>query len=857
MAIINYYLDPAGAVIIDTADSVAQSLLSRWPNGEGVPKGLRIYRGDVADCNDITDAAFTDITVLTAPSDDTYNCVVVPGEIGTILAVIAIVISVASVLLTPSISVPANANRNQQSPNNAFGARSNQARINQRSADIRGKQARCYPDLLQVPYRRFREGIEYEYVYAQIGEGYYAYNTIKDGDTLYDRLGGKLAIYGPDTSPLSGTPEFTINGAPTETLYTVVQSNEIDGATLPATDKSEGFGAPYKIYSTGIVEITSGDVDFTDFITVGDNAQLRDFNVFVPLSGGEPGELTAESIDGSYLVIAVTATELTLDVSAVAAWADIDVAGQVMPTTMYFYDTSGTYFYSPPVEPATRPVTFLSSVSSSTDGAIVGPINVTGYDQFLVNVVAQSGIYKDLNGTIEPASAVYTVTIYELDGSDVRTGISTDVSGLVVSRDGDPTNFTGSSLQAVIPYSRAEITCQRVSATVPDSPVDEIKWRDLYLLDNVVSVDTSYATTIHAEIRATETALRVKERKLNLAVTRKVAAYNGDGTFAATESTITDLFAPVIASIWRDPLFGRGEDDEVNWQNLFDTQAAMITYYGESNPCRVGYTFDSDKITAEDAIKLICNAVNVIPYRIGSVLNFWFEGPQTQSSMFFGHRFKHPGSENRSRTFGPTDDKTGVELTYFDELTESFEIVRRGDSINPLKIELSGCITARGAQIRADREWNKLRYSRVQTQFDATAIGRMAVPGMRVDVVDNTRRAPYNGEIRDVSGLTVTISQPIELATPTDYSIVLTRSDGSLESIGIASQPSADKLVLASAPSEPVRVSRLADRTVYSIGTDDMMTKIAMLIREITPRDYNKVGIAAINYDPRYYSEDN
>jgi hypothetical protein len=469
----------------------------------------------------------------------------------------------------------------------------------------------------------------------------------------------------------------------------------------------------------------------------------------------------------------------------------------------------------------------------------------------LINVVAANGMYKD-DGTVQtPTSVVYAITQYELNISGFRTGNSTVINDTISSNPNRVNDYVGRSSEIELVYPRCEITLERLSAEdteFPGTVVDEIKWRDLYLLNDVTSVDVSYATTIHAEIRATETALRVKDRKLNLTATRKVASYNGDGTFAATESTVTDLFAPVIASIWRDPLFGRGENDEVNWQNLFDTQAAMITYFGESNPCRVGYTFDSDKITAEDAIKLICNAVNVIPYRIGSVLNFWFERPQSQSAMFFGHRFKHPGSENRSRLFAPTDDKTGVELTYFDEITESFEIVRRGDSINPLKIELSGCITARGAQIRADREWNKLKYSRVQTQFDATAIGRMAVPGMRVDVVDNTRRAPYNGEIRAVDGLTVTISQPIELSAP---------SDGSLEAISVASQPSADKLVLSSAPSEPVRVSRLSDRTVYSLGTDDMMTNMAMLIREITPKDYNKVGIAAINYDVRYYSEDN
>lgn len=840
MATINYYLDPAGAVTIETAESVGASLLSRWPNGVGVPSGLRIYRGDVAECNDITDAALTDITLLTAPSDDVYNCVVTAGGLTTILAIVAVVISVASVLLAPSIpAAPANANRNQQSPNNSFGARSNQPRVNQRAADIRGRQPRAYPDLLQLPYRRFKDNIEFEYVYAQITEGYCSYTDIKDGDTAFSKLGGRLGIYGPGTSPLSGAPEFTIGGAPDESLYVVVQSNEIDGATLLPPNASGISAASITVTSGGLISINEG-IDFTQFINVGGTVDISEFYYFV-LINPELDEYEQYDLSGTYNVTAVT--ELTIQTDA--DWSIITTSPYSIPR----FDPRSSGGGLPDFYPA---------INGIGVGGTVGPITVTGYDKILVNVVAQNGLYKD-NGTDRiPTSVTYEITEWELSGSS-RTGVNNITTATVVTPE-DATRSAGTSSEVALIYSASEVTLRRTSPTdraFEGTVVDEIKWRDLYLLNDVASVDTSYATTVHAEIRATETALRVKDRKLNLSVTRKVAAYNGDGTFTTAENTITDLFASVIASIWRDPLFGRGEDDEVNWANLFSTQAAMISYYGESDPCRVGYTFDSDKITAEDAIKLICNAVNVIPYRIGSVLNFWFESPQTQSAMFFGHRFKHPNTETRARFFGPENDYTGVELTYYSEVTEAFEIVRRGTSVNPFKIELSGCITARGAQIRADREWNKLRYGRIQTVFDATAIGRMAVPGMRIDVVDNTRRAPYDGEIRAVSGLTVTISQPIELATPSAYSIVLTRSDGSLESIGIASQPSADKLVLAAAPSQPVHVSRLADRTAYSIGTDDMRTKMAMLIREITPKDYNRVTIAAINYDARYYSEDN
>lgn len=852
MATIKYYLDPEQPPEIEEAVSVAASLLKRWPGGHGAPAGLRIYRDTVSSATDITDEALRNPRLLTDPSDDVYHCVVTAGDLIAILTIVAVVIAVATVLLLPSIpgALP-NANRTQQSPNNSLGARSNQARPGQRSADIRGKQRNAYPDLLQVPYRRFRSGIEYEYLYAEISEGFVALNDIKDGDTEFARLGGRLAVYGPDTSPLSGTPELIIGGAaPDEMLYEVRESNEIDGVTLVAPNASEFAEVNITITSAGVLSVPSG-IDFTEFLEVGEFVTLTDFYFFDSFDP-ETG-YSRDNLGGTFEVTAVSALSITLDVGT--EWSSVG-ASYVVPRFAWTNNNRDWWLED---TPGTARVDFFPAISGVGSAGPIGPIDASDCDRIWINVVAQNGLYKDNGQNLISTVVNYTLKIYELDINGDLTGNITQHDSFVAPLQNNLQQFTGNTLDVVNPYSRAEITLERISPTdkgFNGTVVDEIKWRNLYLVKNVSSVDSSYATTVHAEIRATPLALRVKERKLNMTVTRKVANYLGDGLFSPTETTITDLFAPVVASIWRDPLFGRGEDDEVNWENLFAVQAEMIEYYSDSDPCRVGYTFDSDKITAEDAIKLICDAVNVIPYRIGSVLNFWFERPQSQSALFFGHRFKHPGTDSRSRRFAPENNKTGVELTYFSEITGSFETVTRGDQIDPLRIELPACITARGAQIRVDREWNKLRYSRVQQTFDATAIGRMTVPGMRVDVVDNTRRAPFDGEIRAVNGLTVTISQPIELPVPTDYSIVLTRADGSLESISVAAQPASDKITLATASAEPVRVSRLADRTVYSIGTDDMRSKLAMLVREITPKDYNRVTIGAINYDDRYYSED-
>lgn len=855
MAIVKYYLDPAVAAEIDQCSTVGESLLKRWPNGVA-PRGLKIYREAVAEPNDVTQ----DIKTLTTATDDTFIVVIEVGEITTTtLLIISVIIGVASILLAPSItSAPPNANRTQQSPNNSFGARRNEPRVNQRAADVRGKVPNAYPDLLQYPYVKFRNGKEYETLYMHATEGYADILNIKDGGTPFERMpGSKLAVYGPNTSPLGGIPQMTINGVPADTLYTVTKSNEVDGITLKAPNSPDIARTEFYVRSDGRVRRTLGSsVDFRLLMDVGSEVQLSDFNIFTP----RPlGGYDRHVLSGTYNVESVSETEFF--VTPNGTWSQLVSTGeQLVPLKMYRTTAIPTVWYYD-LAPGLVTIDFAPSVLGTGTDSATSPVNVTGYDRVWVNVVATNGLYKD-NGSVQtPLAVTYRLTQWELNAAGIRTGAFTITDDDVTSMSDNSSDFTGTTSDVVLIYNRSEITLERVTESDDDfagTVVDEIKWRDLYLVNDVTNIDNSYQTTIHAEITSTPAALSVKERKINCTIVRKVADYLGSGTFSTEEDTASDHFTDVIASIWRDPLFGRGSDDEVNWDSLYGLYQPMFDHFGaDINPLRVGYTFDSDKISAEEAIKLICNAVNVIPYRVGSVLNFWFEGPQTVSTMQFGHRFKHPGTDRRSRLFGPENDKTGVELTYFNEVTEVFETISLGSGINPLKIELSGCITERGAIIRAHREWNKLKYSRIQHQFDATAIGRMVVPGMRIDVIDNTRYAPLNGEIRAVDGLTLTLSQPADLPVPSNYSVVLTRSDGTIESRAITAQPAPNKVTIASAPSEAPYTGRDKDKTAYSIATDDGRTSLAMLVREIDPKDYNRVAVSCINYDERYYADDN
>lgn len=854
MVKINYWFaDGTHETVI--AHSLASELALRYPNGQGVPNGMRIHRNGA----NITGDLLVDQSVAFSTEQATYDITVTPGEPLTIaLVVISVIVAVVSLNAIPKIAAPENANRTQQSPNNSLSGRSNVARVNERAADIRGYVAGAYVDLLQLPYRKFRNGIEYEFIYGQISEGKVLVENIRDGDTLLSKIQGAGAgVYAPGFSPLGFAPYQTVGTVPDESLYVVVQSNEIDGVTLKAPNAGGLGGAVVMTATAGGVISVSGGTDFTTFISVGDNVTLTDFYVYSEW----PGPSIQNDISGVYAVTAVTATSVTI--TTTPDW--VAAFGGTTPQTIYQtiwrdrIDPDRYYTFDPGISVAYR-IDYSPSINGlSAAGNVVGPVVISGYDRVWLNVVARSGLYKDDGTTVFPCvDGIFTVTIRELDIAGIPTGTVTSSTHTVLPNQDDPKNSSGITVDLAVPYARAEISVRRTGNTdtsFSGTVSDEIQWRDLYLVDNVTSIDVSNATTIHAQIKATESALRVKDRKLNCDVTRRVAEWNGV-SWTGGENDPAVLFAPVLASICRDPLFGRMEDDEVDWVQLYALQDSMLAYYGTDEPLRVGYTFDSDKISAEEAIHMICDAVNVRPYRVGSVLQFWFEGPQAASAMNLGHRNKHIGSDERIRTYGPRDDKTGVELTYYNAAERSFDTVKYGTGVNPLRIELSCCITERGARIRAQREYAKLQYARIQHRCDVTAIGRLIAPGMRVDVVDNTRQSSYDGEIKGVDGLTLTISQPVELDVPSIYSISLTRADGSVQQRPIVSQPAPNKVTIGTPLAELPQVSRNADRTPYIIGTDDMRTAMAMIVVDVIPSDYDKVAVTFINYSDEYYAND-
>ncbi|EDV3611768.1 hypothetical protein CUZ11_004131 [Salmonella enterica subsp. enterica serovar 4,[5],12:i:-] len=818
-------------------------MLNRWPVGSVRPRGLLIFKDD----ENITQKWVTDPSLLTDP-DATYHLYELPhgGALSFVGKIISTILNPILKIFMPGTSTSASLkNSRSASSNNALQGRTNASRPGERIADIRGKVL-AYPDLL-MDYRIFIDRTEYEVQFLCLGVGEYEVSDVRDGITPAANITGeKLDFYKKGNAPGHGSPYMNIGGSidiDTFPIMVAKSSNEADGSEVKPPNYADISNASFKIYSTGQIDttVTSGsgtNIDWSERAPVGSEINLVDFYSFkanaLPID-----TYTRKDLSGMYTVLFASENTLIIDTTGHNGWDDLSPSGQDAYLKAYLRNDGNWQFTS---EAGTTEVIFKPSLDSVTP-YIVGPYLLDSADKIMVNLYAQNGVYLT-------DGDVYTFAVhFEVILSDPNHVQPNVIHYMSVT--GRFTEAVGNTLIVDNPYDGpVNVSVRRITTTDKEfkgSVVDNIKWRDLYAISNITPRSYGDVTLIHSVTKATNAALKQKERKLNMIATR---IYNG---------IASSNFADVVMSMHLDPFFGRRTIDTIDRDALYAVQQQLLNYFGDPRAIQVGYTFDNNSTTYEEGLQTICNTVNVTPYQVGSILYFWPELPQNKSAMQFGHAYKVPDSDKRTRTFAPPKEYTGVQVKYFDHDAKSYLYVTRGEELNLNKIDLVACQSKYLATIRANREMNKLRYQRVTHETTANSIGLQATPGMRVDMIDNTRMKQMEGFIEDVDGLTLILSDPVTIQPGNSYSISLTGRLGTIENIPVTAGDDEFTVVLKSAPTEEIYTGWLQDRTSFIIRTDDERSKLAMLVQSMEPsgRDNNyQVGLTCINYDARYYQDD-
>jgi hypothetical protein len=606
----------------------------------------------------------------------------------------------------------------------------------------------------------------------------------------------------------------------------------------------KGWGVPMYV----IVKLVSPELvnaDWEDLEFGGDAQDKRTQAGIFKLQIAHAGSAVDYDADlaDTYTVVSVTDNQIVLDdpESVNADWGLLDANGGASP------------YLSPVIE-------------STAAGRWVGPFIMTDAEMAKVfcNFVASNGLYKD-DGTDQFAETVsIEVEVTPVDATDTQID-DAELFFIELVGSANLKEQVASTLTAQFSsfFGRCSVRARRTSQHDEEfegQVVDEVRWKDLYSVSPISQFDFGNVTTVQAVTFATASALAVKDRRLNMQVTRRVPPRISGNIFDDANPVGTNRADAIFVAICRDRYIGNRAIEEIGVDSIFDTVQEIEDYFGTTQATEFSFTFDSSSMSFEEMLAILGQAIFSIVYRRGNVIQLSFERTQDTSVLLFNHRNKRPRTEKRTIEWGFAEENDGIELTYVNPSDDTVITVFLPEGVvttNPRKINTVGVRQHLQAYFLVWRAWNRLRFQRIALEFEALAEAQILLRNDRILVTDGTRQEKQEGQVVAVDGLNLTLSQPVDFSLYTSYTIFLQLYDGNVESFGVTAGATPNEVVIDGAPSLPlVTADDRFVKTLYTVVGAEELGQRAFLVTERTAAVALVSTIRAINYDPRYYAND-
>jgi hypothetical protein len=392
---------------------------------------------------------------------------------------------------------------------------------------------------------------------------------------------------------------------------------------------------------------------------------------------------------------------------------------------------------------------------------------------------------------------------------------------------------------------------------------EQIQWKDLYGTALVDELHFGDVTTIQSVTQATKGALTLKSRKLNCEATRILPILSATDTAPfyefLTPAPTRDM-ANILAAMCLDPKIGGRVTGELNLPGFRATSDEIAAYFNRNVTRNFSHTFDEANISFEETVKCVEMACFSKIYRRGNIINVQFEKLTTASKLIFNHTNKIPKSEKRSYRFGPTDGYDGIELEYVDPSDSSPQTIflpADRSAVKSRTVKTIGVRSKTQATLLAYRIYNKMLYQKVNVEFVGLQEASLLAQNDRILIANNVRLSTQDGEVRGLDGVNLTTSQPVKFESGQTYNIFLQAADMTVQSIPVTAGADEYHVVL---DSEPVGALSLdpANYTLatYVIAGSADQTALAFLVLDRTYDGPMSSKVQAINYDPRYYQND-
>ena len=884
------------------AEVMQVSCLAAWLLDQPRDTPLALYAGGkLLSCPDDVLQADGPVVAVREPGIETITWAAVQAVL--VQAAVSIAISyVIGALTASSRSTDSQANRTTKSPNNQLGARDNQVRVLDRVEDIFGR-VKSIPSLMMPTYFKYVNHRQVEYGYYCAGRGYYDISELRDGDTLLsDFSRASAAVYAPFTSPGHGAPQLQVGPAITDPVLTAQRNEQVDGITLQPKNRLQIVGAQkwdldastgritQKTGYPGIGTIAEPGLTMTFTPTPGQNAWGPETNYNVTQTA-TPSPI----VSSSFIAGLAAGDKFQAYTGSQPTWRAYTVVSKNSPAsstaTLDSDWSTGVPVSTPirfpvPIAPFTAEISSVGEMFVVVTGvAIPSAIDLnatvtvhnglesewtswmTSNSQTAtaawMNVTAIGGLYRDDGKGQQPITVAYQFEVRKLDGTSVQTVNS--------SLTGQGQDMRAETVEFQLPWVGAfQVRARRVTpydSGFQGAIVDEIKWGDLYAISRVDRQHFGNKTTIQTVMYATPRATASRSRQLNCWAFRRLPTYNGaswsgafdaDGRHVSGTISATARASDIIGAMVTDRRIGNRPISDADMRQIYTTQLQIEAWRPDC--AQFNYTFDSKDASLEDMIGTVAQAVFCTAFRQAGKIRLFFDRPQTQAQTLFSHRNKRPDSETFTRSFRNDSDYDGVEVTYSDRLSTQAEKIRLpldGSARHYKIVELPGVTQYEQAWMQACRQYNRLLNQRIVVETEVTQIGRLVAPGSLVAVVDNTRFRSYDGNVVGQSGLTLKLSQPVDVEPTSD--IVLMRRDGSVESIPVTAGADRFHVVLARYPAQPLVTQLPADGgepTEFSVASNDRRKAQTMLVKEVSRSDGEYVKITAVNYSDAYYAAD-
>ncbi|WP_336916586.1 host specificity factor TipJ family phage tail protein [Acinetobacter modestus] len=385
----------------------------------------------------------------------------------------------------------------------------------------------------------------------------------------------------------------------------------------------------------------------------------------------------------------------------------------------------------------------------------------------------------------------------------------------------------------------------------------ETKLKSVYAcaVSNKLTYDD--VTIVRTKTIGTNEATSVKNRMLNCIATRKIYSYR-TGVKSA-DRIATSNFADIVCAVTTDERIGRRDISTLDVANLYAVADDIDAYFGV--PIQFNYTFDDAKISYEETLATIANAVFCDARRESNQIFFVFEKPQEVPVLLFNHRNKKPESEKRSFRFGTNKDYDGVKLKWVDPNDAWSETeIKLPDSnvVNAKELEIKGITNQQQAMLIAYRALNKLNYQKQSVEFSAYHETDLVTRNDLILVANDVRPMLISsGVVLEQIGLYLTLSQPCVLASDKSYVIHLQLPNKQVDVIQIVQGDNEYEVLLARATSSLIVLEYDGNisASTYLVTTDTESKRDLFLITEKSGGSAES-SITAINYTDSYYQND-